>query len=104
MEALLVLDRSAQADLRGQIERRVQIVQEVSPSVLVVSGDPEAIRDFAEAPGVTVDRELRSGDQAGATLTPSERLFVQAWLDQHGKEKARRGDQLNWGSEGFEGP
>ena len=106
MEALLVLDRSAQTDLRDQIERRLQIVQEVSPSILVVSGDPADIQDLAEAPGVTSEGELRGGDEADATLAPSERLFVEAWLEHHHKmeEKERPGDQLNWGSEGYEAP
>jgi hypothetical protein len=105
MEALLVLDRSAQAELRGEIERRLQIVQEVSPSVLVVRGDPAAIRDLAHARGVTAEGELRGDDKARASLAPSERLFVQGWLEHHGKsEKARRGDQMNWGSDGYEAP
>jgi hypothetical protein len=105
MEALLVLDPAAQG-LRDQIERRLQIVQEVSTSVLVVRGDPADVLDFAKLPGVTAEDELRISDKAGATLAPSERLFVEAWLEHHDKmeEKTRRDDQLNWGSEGYKAP
>jgi hypothetical protein len=108
MDALMILSGEAARGLRAEIERRVKIVQEVSPRVLAVSGDPVEIRRLADAPGVTSDEELAgpAGSAVREHLTAGERLFVDGWIERKaGVERKRRpGEGLSWGERDFEAP
>jgi hypothetical protein len=108
MDVLMILSGDATPGLRAEIENRAKIVQEASPRVLVVSGDPAEIRRLATSPDVTSDEELAGpvGSAAHDRLTPSERLFVDAWIERRASagQKRRVGEGLSWGAPGFEAP
>src|SRR6185295_20302610 len=98
MEQLLILSRAGD-DLRRRIERSAKVVQEGSEKLLVVEGSADALAEAAALPGVTTAEQL--GAAAAKSLSPSERIFLDAWRRRQRRTKKRRAGQgLNWGAKG----
>lgn len=99
-EWLVVLRASDCAEL---IEALVPVRQRLGDRVLIVeAADPTLLRRLRYVRAVT-DRAL---DPAlVADLSDTERLFIDAWVaNRTTKKPARRGDGLDWDSEGYEPP
>jgi hypothetical protein len=106
--ALLVLITGADpVAIRRAIEQRAHIEQEISERVVVIRGDPAALKTIAETPGVTAEDRLGSPEHIRSLgLTDAESLFIAGWMERRAtaEKKLRRGEGLNWGTKGFDPP
>jgi hypothetical protein len=102
IEIIVILDTDNADETRCELESRWTVLQKASPRVLVLAGAPNTIPEVSAVKGVTalIDHELPKS--LTSTLTPPEILFISAWLlRQNRASKQRRGDGLDWDTEGL---
>lgn len=109
MESLLVLDASACDARRHDVRRHdLRIVQEASPRVLLVSGTADGVHALEALPGVwavTAPPDGIAEKLAALDLSPTETLFVRAWLRRRAEAPRRRkGTGELWDAPGFDAP
>ena len=85
MQELLVLDPAFVGRLKPAIEAKLHVVQEISPRMIVVEGDPAEIRSASELPGVQPSR-----DAEPTSLSYNEQLFFDAWRSVAGRARNGR--------------
>lgn len=81
------------------------MVHVASPRVFVIN-DPAGVHtnELAGVPRLTAIRGGSIAPEVLDELDENEALFVQAWTLRKSESKTRRGDGLDWDSEGFEPP
>jgi hypothetical protein len=98
--ALVILEGDAPA---AGLPETVHVVHRLPPRLAIVEAGDEAIAALERASGVRVLRAPLDA-AALASLSPEERVFVEASLSPVGEKPARAGDGLPWDAPGFEPP
>ncbi len=101
VEALVVLDEANAASGRlEQLRQHAVVLQSLPPRIAIVR--VPANRPLPEAPGTRWYLGAVPAE-AAADFTPTERLFVDAWLSRS-EPKTRPGEGLPWDAPGREAP
>ncbi|MEO5373454.1 MAG: hypothetical protein H7840_04155 [Alphaproteobacteria bacterium] len=113
MEELLILDQARAAEVRAAVAgRRLHIVQEASPRVVLVDGEAADLAALAGVAGVLLSGADLCGESTSTEarlgplgLTTTEALFVTAWIRRRtAPAKSRSGDGADWDAPGFAAP
>ncbi|MBM3564016.1 MAG: hypothetical protein FJX48_12955 [Alphaproteobacteria bacterium] len=101
-EFLVVIDSVRSTEVLARLRVAVHVTQVFSPRLALVRNEPGAMERARAIPGV---QHVRADDPRDLIpdLTPSEHLFVSAWVERV-RPKTRRGEGLNWDAPGFEPP
>lgn len=101
-EFLVVVDPARSREVLARLGEAVAVSQIFTPRLALVRDDPGAQERARSIVGVV---HVRTDDPRDLIpdLTPSERLFIAAWVER-ARPKMRRGEGLNWDAPGFEPP
>jgi len=102
-EILLLLDPNRAKDILGGAGN-LHVIQQLPPRLAVVQTDADGVAALRAAPGVAAIVEDVVPDAVSRQLTPTERMFTDAWVVSRQPKQNRRGDKLPWDSEGFQPP
>jgi hypothetical protein len=99
-EVLVVLGAATAPDSLAALRRQYQVTSVLPPRLVVLPGGVD-INALGRLRGVEAILAQPS-DEAPASLSEPERLFVSAWrARQHADAKTRAGEGLNWDAPGF---
>jgi hypothetical protein len=99
-EVLVVLGPAIAPDSLAALKRQYQVTSVLPPRLVVLSAGAD-IEALSRRPGVEAVLAQPS-DEAPASLSEPERLFVSAWrARQHAEAKTRVGEGLAWDAPGF---
>jgi hypothetical protein len=100
-EVLIELEPGTSAD--AAVPPDVRVLQQMPPSLAIVSADEAGIRALEAAPGVTAVFAEDVPPEALERLDVVGRAFATGWNERR-RPKDRIGDGLAWDTPGFEAP
>lgn len=103
-EVLFILASEGAEETLTRLQRHVRIEHVLRPRVVLARapGGVE-LQALQRIPGVAVVTARPLSEGVWPELTPTEQLFVQAWL-QRQEPKTRPGEGLPWDAPGFKPP
>lgn len=104
-EFLVILDPSEGEEIYQRLRSRYEVAQSLPPHIVIQRLDADEIKRVETSPGVQAVCEGSPPADVLETLSPSEVLFVTAWVErQRSAHKKRRGEGLAWDAPGYQPP
>lgn len=103
-EVLFILAAEGVEETLTRLQQHVRIEHVLRPRVALARAPGDlALQTLQRIPGVSVAAALPLPEAVWPRLTPTEQLFIRAWL-QRQVPKTRPGEGLPWDAPGFEPP
>jgi hypothetical protein len=103
-QALVIFDASREQEALSGAAGLVNVTQRLPPRLAIIEGLLDRIASLRDVPGVVGVFEGPVSETALKELSPTERLFAEAWASSRRPKLDRRGQGLAWDAEGFEPP